>query len=171
MQYNPHVTVRSRGVMEKCTYCVQRINAAKVETKLEDLDFIPDGYFETACQQACPTSAIVFGDIFDYASGNGRGSEIYRRRTSQRTYSLLAYLNTRPRTTHALRVRNPNPALVDSERKEKWEHPFHHGGDGHDSDNKPHSDDHGHGDTQEHARERGSVLSLPVLNPNQVVPV
>lgn len=156
MQYNPHVTVRSRGVMEKCTYCIQRINAARVETKINDLDFIPDGFFQTACQQACPADAIVFGDIYDYVSNDGAGSKVYQKQNSARGYALLAYLNTRPRTLHLLRVRNPNPSLVDAERKARWAHPpGHHGGhEGH--------GDHGHHD--EHAKKGpGHLMSLPVL--------
>ncbi len=105
MRQNPDVTVRSRGVMEKCTYCLQRINRARFEMKLKHLENIPDGFFQTACQQACPTSAIVFGDILDETS------EVSKLRASHRSYLLLGYLNTRPRTSHLLRVRNPNPRL------------------------------------------------------------
>lgn len=120
MQKNPHVTVRSRGVMEKCTYCIQRINSARVETKLQDLDHIPDGFFQTACQQACPTNAIVFGDIYDYDSNDGRGSFVSQLKADPRTFAMLAYLNVVPRTTHMLRIRNFNHNL-----RPRGENPFH----------------------------------------------
>jgi molybdopterin-containing oxidoreductase family iron-sulfur binding subunit len=112
MQFNPDVTVRSRGVMEKCTYCIQRVNEARQEVKVkgiwnqaDQVGPIPDGYFQAACQQACPTGAIVFGDILDPAS------KVSRERDSGRTYMLLGYLNTRPRTTYMMRVRNPNSQI------------------------------------------------------------
>ncbi|MBS0196369.1 MAG: TAT-variant-translocated molybdopterin oxidoreductase [Planctomycetes bacterium] len=128
MQKNPDVTVRMRGVMEKCSYCIQRINQARIETKLKGIKnekgefYTPDGFFQSACQQACPSDAIVFGDLLDSKS------RVHATKTNARSYQLLGYLNTRPRTSHMVRVMNPNPALCSAERRESWEHPFHHGG-------------------------------------------
>jgi molybdopterin-containing oxidoreductase family iron-sulfur binding subunit len=104
LQRNPDVTVRSRGVMEKCTYCVQRINHARVTAKLEDRE-IRDGDVLTACQSACPTEAIVFGNLNDPAS------QVSKLKAGTRNYSLLAELNARPRTTYLAIVRNPNTQL------------------------------------------------------------
>ncbi len=101
---NPDVTVRSRGVMEKCSYCVQRISAAKIEADKENRS-IRDGEIVTACQQACPASAITFGNI------NDSQSKVAKLQSNERSYQVLADLNTRPRTKYVAAVMNPNPEL------------------------------------------------------------
>jgi molybdopterin-containing oxidoreductase family iron-sulfur binding subunit len=171
MKMNPDVTVRSRGVMEKCTYCIQRINQAKIECKLADIKdgegnyVVPDGFFQVACQQACPSNAIIFGDILD------KQSKVHTSRANARSYALLGYLNTRPRTSHMLRVMNPNPEILkvrDPERFKHMDSPFHgaphpadHGGEGadHGGEGKTHS----FFDNRKKREDRGYAMSLRVI--------
>ena len=102
---NPDVSVRSRGVMEKCTYCVQRIQGAKIQSELEGRK-VRDGEIVTACQAVCPTEAIVFGDV------NDPNSKVSKLKAEQRNYALLADLNTKPRTSYLSALRNPNPEIT-----------------------------------------------------------
>ena len=105
--FNSEVTVRERGVMEKCTYCVQRIQSAKIKAKNErNRGVIEDGTIVTACQAACPTEAITFGDLMDPES------RVSKMHGDRRQYELLGDLNDKPRTRFLARVRNPNPDLV-----------------------------------------------------------
>ncbi len=107
LQRNPDVSVRYRGVMEKCSYCTQRIEEAKISAKRKGLDRkqLPDGAVTTACQQACPTQAITFGNI------NDEKSKVFALKKSERNYEMLQELNVRPRTTYLARVRNENEEL------------------------------------------------------------
>ena len=110
MMRNPDVSVRSRGVMEKCTYCVQRINEHKIDAETASVREgkeikINDDELKTACQQSCPAGAIIFGNL------NDTNSKVSKLKAQSRNYSLLGELNTRPRTTYLAEVSNPNPEL------------------------------------------------------------
>jgi len=102
---NPDVSVRTRGVMEKCSYCIQRIEAVKIEADKNNRA-IEDGEIVTACQQACPTDAIIFGNI------NDPNSRVAKKKAEERDYQVLTDLNYRPRTTYTAGVINPNPELA-----------------------------------------------------------
>jgi MoCo/4Fe-4S cofactor protein with predicted Tat translocation signal len=103
--YNPDVTVRMRGIMEKCTYCVQRIQEKKIELRAQGRRWMKDGDIEVACQQTCPTDAIVFGNL------NDPESRVAKLKQSPRNYALLGELNLKPRGTFLAKLRNPNPEL------------------------------------------------------------
>jgi molybdopterin-containing oxidoreductase family iron-sulfur binding subunit len=101
---NPDVTVRNRGVMEKCNYCIQRVTRARIQSEISGQP-IKDGDLKTACQQACPTNAIVFGDL------NDPSSQVRAAKSQPTNYALLGELGTRPRTTYGAKIRNPNPLI------------------------------------------------------------
>jgi molybdopterin-containing oxidoreductase family iron-sulfur binding subunit len=106
MQFNPQVTVRSRGVMEKCTFCIQRIQGAKIRAHVAGTEEIKDGTIIPACAQACPPQAITFGDLAD------EKSQVLKMHKLDRAYVTLEELNTRPRNVYLGKIRNPNPELA-----------------------------------------------------------
>ncbi|NND99854.1 MAG: TAT-variant-translocated molybdopterin oxidoreductase [Pirellulaceae bacterium] len=148
---NPEVTVRGRGVMEKCTYCIQRVEKAKIEARKDGGRMIGDGDVETACQAACPSTAIVFGNL------TNPDAEVSKLHEDPRSYGMLSQLNVKPRTEFLARVRNPHPTLMTSVQIKDLKEitaPHHHGkhseaghdhegeaGHGHEGE-----DDHGHHD-------------------------
>jgi len=145
MAKNPEVTVRMRGVMEKCTFCLQRIESAKIAQKVKAGNSgevkVPTDSFTTACAQACPAGAIVFGNVADPTS------RVSKLKQQTRDYSVLEFLLTKPRLTYLARIRNPNPKMPDYqtmiesgpnslqeyEAKMETDNPFEHHGAGHEA--------------------------------------
>jgi molybdopterin-containing oxidoreductase family iron-sulfur binding subunit len=147
MQKNPNVTVRMRGVMEKCTFCVQRIQEAKIAAKVSARDSadikIPADAFKVACQQACPNDAIVFGDVAN------EESRVFKLKQAERGYRLLEYLNVKTRMWYLARIRNPNLKMPDAAKLGGYSLPEEHGG-GHGHDDHGHD---AHGATHAHGGE------------------
>lgn len=150
---NPEVTVRGRGVMEKCTYCIQRVEKAKITARKEDRQYA-DGDVVTACQSACPTKAIDFGSVADPKS------KVSEKQADPRSYGMLGQLNIKPRTEYLARVRNvPERLMTTRQLKDLEEYASHHGGGhGHDDhDGHAHDDDHAHdedhGHEEDHSKE------------------
>jgi molybdopterin-containing oxidoreductase family iron-sulfur binding subunit len=134
---NPDVTVRNRGVMEKCTYCIQRIVAARIQSNVENRE-ISDGEVQTACQAACPTRAIVFGNL------NDPESQVRKLKAEPLNYIMLEELNIQPRTTWLANVRNPHPTLAPLV-------PVEHHGTGSEEDHGPApEEDHGPAPEEDH---------------------
>jgi len=129
MAKNPNVTVRMRGVMEKCTFCIQRIEEAKIARLVEagpsPKSETPISVFKVACQQACPQEAIVFGDIAD------PGSRVAQLRKSERGYTMFKYVNASPRVTYLARIKNPNPKMPGAEKVGTVANKLGHHGDAH----------------------------------------
>ncbi len=148
LQRNPNVTVRQRGVMEKCTYCVQRINNARIDAKVQNRE-LKDGDVVTACQQACPADAISFGNILD------KNSRVARLKEYSLNYTILEPLNTRARTSYLGKVRNPHPALDPAALKPlHFEHgPGHHG--------DAHGETHGEAHGETHGTAHGAAHAEP----------
>ena len=162
LQLNPEVTVRGRGVMEKCTYCTQRVEAAKIDARRNHNGVVPEGAVQTACQTACPTKAIEFGNVAD------PDSAVSKKHADVRSYGMLSQLNVKPRTEYLARVRNTPLRLMTRNQLtylaelqaphhgshgDHGEHDTHghdsHGTEGHGHDGHGH-DEHDHGDHDDH---------------------
>jgi Fe-S-cluster-containing dehydrogenase component len=115
---NPEVTIRSRGVMEKCTFCVQRIMNGKIEAEKQNRP-VADGEIQTACQTSCPTDAIVFGDVGVISNPTDKPAQtrVAQLKNEPRNYEVLADLNTRPRTSYLAAIKNPNAELGGGSQK------------------------------------------------------
>ncbi|MCS7008797.1 MAG: 4Fe-4S dicluster domain-containing protein, partial [Chthoniobacterales bacterium] len=137
---NPNVTVRMRGVMEKCTFCIQRIEEAKiarlVQAGARNKNEVPIGPFQTACQQACPSDAIIFGDQ------NDPNSLVSKLRKAERGYTMFTYLNARPRITYLARIKNPNPKMPGAELVGNINTPSHHTESNHSEKSPNRKEDH-----------------------------
>lgn len=140
---NPEVSVRGRGVMEKCTYCIQRVQNVKIHARSEGRG-IEDGELQTACQAACPTQAILFGDLRNEAT------EVSKSQKDPRAYAMLSELNIKPRTLYLTRVRNTHPRLLASYQLKELHHSDGHGEQGHAEDGHSDPADHGNGVGESH---------------------
>jgi molybdopterin-containing oxidoreductase family iron-sulfur binding subunit len=145
MVLNPDVTVRGRGVMEKCTFCVQRIEQGKIEARKDGGRPVRDGEIKTACQMACPSGCIEFGNIMD------EDAVVTKKQADRRAYGMLTQLNTKPRLIYLAKVRNTHPRLMTSIQLNdlvEYGEPKHHGDHGHGDHGHGdgHGSDHGHGD-------------------------
>ncbi len=167
---NPEVTVRGRGVMEKCTYCVQRVEKAKINARKDGGRPVADGEIITACQAACPTGAIEFGNVAD------PNSRVSKAKADVRTYGMLGQLNVKPRTTYLSRIRNTPISLMTRAQLvdlTTLEAPHHghgghgdegHGDHGHEDGHDAHGgDDHGHDEDEKHSRRIRGKFQLPIV--------
>jgi Fe-S-cluster-containing dehydrogenase component len=159
MSKNPNVTVRMRGVIEKCTFCVQRLEEAKIDHKAKPENrttgnlMIPTDSVQTACQQVCPTDSIIFGNLKD------EKSRVVEARQRRNGYKLLDYLNTQPRVTYLAKLRNPNPAMPGAAEvaMSLIASKAHHSDEGHDDHDKDnhHHNGHSHDHPHDHAQGGG----------------